>query len=286
MNNLNTPASSGERLSFYKLFSVKNYIVEIPIIQRDYAQGRASEQEVRASFLDALKQYLIQNLPNRDLDFVYGSLSKDGDSLRFVPLDGQQRLTTLFLLHWYLAQIANQADVLRATLYHNEKSLFRYETRPSSSEFCDALMGNDIDMSALLKSGVDENDSLSKTIQDRGWFHLTWNNDPTIQSMLTMLDSIHAKFSGHPEFFLQLIDEENPIISFFFLDLKEFNLSDDLYIKMNARGKPLTDFENFKAKFEQFIDSVKSELPRYTLDLGIKNDVDGHQYFVHKIDMD
>jgi len=72
MNNLNTPASSGERLSFYKLFSVKNYIVEIPIIQRDYAQGRASEQEVRASFLDALKQYLIQNLPNRDLDFVYG----------------------------------------------------------------------------------------------------------------------------------------------------------------------------------------------------------------------
>jgi hypothetical protein len=70
------------------------------------------------------------------------------------------------------------------------------------------------------------------------------------------------------------------------LDLKEFNLSDDLYIKMNARGKPLTDFENFKAKFEQFIDSVKSVLPRYTLDLGIKNDVDIHQYFVHKIDMD
>lgn len=285
MSNLSTPTSSGERLSFYKLFSAKNYIVEIPIIQRDYAQGRASEQEVRASFLDALKQYLIQNLPNRDLDFVYGSLSKDGDSLRFIPLDGQQRLTTLFLLHWYLAQIANQADILRATLYkNNEKSLFRYETRPSSSEFCDALIGNDIDMSSLLKSGVDEKDSLSNTIQDRGWFHLTWINDPTIQSMLTMLDSIHSKFSGHPEFFLRLIDEENPIITFFFLDLKEFNLSDDLYIKMNARGKPLTDFENFKAKFEQFIDSVKSNLPRYLLDLGIKSDVDGHQYFVYKVD--
>ena len=56
MSNLSTPTSSGERLSFYKLFSAKNYIVEIPIIQRDYAQGRASEQEVRASFLDALKQ--------------------------------------------------------------------------------------------------------------------------------------------------------------------------------------------------------------------------------------
>lgn len=131
------------------------------------------------------------------------------------------------------------------------------ETRPSSSEFCDALMGNDIDMSALLKSGVDENDSLSKTIQDRGWFHLTWNNDPTIQSMLTMLDSIHAKFSGHPEFFPQLIDEENPIISFFFLDLKEFNLSDDLYIKMNARGKPLTDFETLRQSLSSLLILLK-----------------------------
>ena len=28
---------------------------------------------------------------------------------------------------------------------------------------------------------------------------------------------------------------------------------EDLYIKMNSRGKPLTPFENFKARFEQAI---------------------------------
>ncbi len=28
---------------------------------------------------------------------------------------------------------------------------------------------------------------------------------------------------------------------------------EDLYIKMNSRGKPLTEFENFKARFEQDI---------------------------------
>ncbi len=286
MSNVNTLASSGERLSFYKLFSEKKYSVEIPIIQRDYAQGRSSEYEVRASFLEALNQYLIKKLPNRDLDFVYGSLTKDGESFRFVPLDGQQRLTTLFLLHWYLAQISNQADVLRAVLYKNEKSLFRYETRASSSEFCDALIGNNIDMSNLLKVRADGKASLSKTIQDQGWFHLSWMNDPTIQSMLTMLDSINDMFSGHPEFFDRLIDIENPIITFLFLDLKEFNLSDDLYIKMNARGKPLTDFENFKAKFEQRIKSFKNELLGYELNLGVKKNVDGYEYFVHKIDTD
>jgi hypothetical protein len=38
-----------------------------------------------------------------------------------------------------------------------------------------------------------------------------------------------------------------PVISFKFLNLEEFELSDELYLKMNARGKALTDFENFKA---------------------------------------
>jgi len=287
MSTINTLPSSGERLSFFKLFSEKNYTVEIPIIQRDYAQGRASEYEVRESFLEALNQYLIQNIPNRDLDFVYGSLTEDGASFKFVPLDGQQRLTTLFLLHWYLAQISNQAEVLRSVLYkNNKKSLFRYETRSSSSEFCDALVGNDIDMSRLLEVGVDGKGSLSKTLQDYGWFHLSWMSDPTIQSMLNMLDSIHTKFSGNPEFFQRLIDEENPVITFLFLDLKEFNLSDDLYIKMNARGKPLTDFENFKAKLEQRIKSFRNELSGYSLNFSGDKSVDGYQYFVHKIDTD
>ena len=30
-------------------------------------------------------------------------------------------------------------------------------------------------------------------------------------------------------------------------------LNDDLYIKMNSRGKPLTEFENFKARFQGLI---------------------------------
>ena len=40
----------GQHLSFYKLFTEKGLSVEIPIIQRDYAQGRSSEQEIRNNF--------------------------------------------------------------------------------------------------------------------------------------------------------------------------------------------------------------------------------------------
>lgn len=285
MGDIGELSSSGERLSFFKLFSEKMFKVEIPIIQRDYAQGRPSQREVRESFIDALYGYLEQGKPHRDLDFIYGSLLDDGDSYRFVPLDGQQRLTTLFLLHWYLAQISGQAEVLRSVLCKNNKSQFSYETRTSSSEFCDALMACDLDMTNLLEADLDENNRLSKTIQDKGWFYLSWTHDPTIQSMLTMLDSIHAKFSENYEFFQKLIDEERPVITFLFLNLHAFNLTDDLYIKMNARGKPLTAFENFKAKFEQRIKSFRTELPDYKLHFS-DNSVDGYEYFIQKIDTD
>lgn len=40
-------AFSGERFSFFQLLTEKKLRIEIPIIQRDYAQGRASELDVR-----------------------------------------------------------------------------------------------------------------------------------------------------------------------------------------------------------------------------------------------
>ncbi|MBP1646145.1 MAG: hypothetical protein H6Q16_1720 [Bacteroidetes bacterium] len=261
-NNINT--LSGERLSFYKLFNEKQYKISIPIIQRDYAQGRKTTVEVRNIFLDALFNYLDENKPNRDLDFVYGSLNQTDGITEFVPLDGQQRLTTLFLLHWYLYQISENTEGKEkffSSLFKNGKSMFTYETRSSSSEFCDALMGNNIDFDKLLKAdengdGKSLDNSLSKTIENSPWFFLSWKYDPTIKSMLTMLDAIHIKFANKKNYLESLINTEKPIITFLFLNLKDFKLTDDLYIKMNSRGKPLTSFENFKAKFEQHLENV------------------------------
>jgi len=257
MSSKDQSAYSGERLSFFQLFHEKGLQVEIPIIQRDYAQGRDNESVVRNTFLDALKTYLKENKPFRDLDFVYGTVKKiepsDENSIeqRFIPLDGQQRLTTLFLLHWYLAQIAGQAQFFREVLCNKKgRSLFTYETRNSSKEFCNALMTKDIPVDGLLRN-AHGSESVAETIKDQGWFYLSWTNDPTIRSMLNMLDAIHAKFSGCEEYFARLVDPDEPIITFLFLNLKRFKLTDDLYIKMNARGKPLTDFENFKARLEK-----------------------------------
>ncbi|MGE4346048.1 MAG: DUF262 domain-containing protein [Flavobacteriaceae bacterium] len=281
MNNI-IDTQSGERLSFFKLFNERKYRVLIPIIQRDYAQGRKSSKEVRNTFLNALYKYLEEDIPNRDLDFVYGSLNKVDGITDFIPLDGQQRLTTLFLLHWYLFQISSNTEkknLFKSALLNGEKSMFTYETRGSSEDFCDALVCKEIDFNNLIDN------SLSKTIENASWYFLSWKNDPTIQSMLTMLNAIHEKFADRPEFFERLLDNENPIITFLFLNLKDFELTDDLYIKMNSRGKPLTPFENFKAKFEQFLESIIPER-EFTLkyDKSTEEKVSLKEYFSYNID--
>ena len=52
---------------------LKDNIVEIPIIQRDYAQGRKGKAFIRQTFLSNLKQALEDNSKELVLDFVYGS---------------------------------------------------------------------------------------------------------------------------------------------------------------------------------------------------------------------
>lgn len=246
---MSTNIQLGDKISFIKLFSQSELNVRIPIIQRDYAQGRPSAHEVRKAFLKALLSYL-QAEGTHDLDFVYGAVSESQD---FLPLDGQQRLTTLFLLHWYLAQISNSPEARVA--YYNcmltseGQVRFSYETRPSAKDFCQALLSETRERGLDLKG----EDTLSALIKEQPWYFLSWDRDPSITAMLTMLDDIHKVFYMERDGLAKLLDQDNPRLSFQFLDLKGFGLTDDLYIKMNARGKSLTPIETFKASLEQYL---------------------------------
>lgn len=213
--------------------------LQVPIIQRDYAQGRPDAQAtaVRTGLLAALREALTHEQP-LTLDFVYGELDP---ARRFVPLDGQQRLTTLFLLHWYLAL---RADRLYDTDVQAVLGKFSYETRSSARDFCRRLV------SSALPSWQ-ENPSLSASLCDQAWYQPAWAYDPTVASMLVVLDALHDEaFGAEASWFARLTDPGHPLVGFYWLEMQRVGLSDDLYLKMNARGKPLTDFENWKAQFD------------------------------------
>src|SRR5206468_5919921 len=98
--------------------------------------------------------------------------------------------------------------------------------------------------------------SVRHMLEDQPWFFLHWRMDPTIQGVLTMLDAVHERFRSSAGLYGRLTDGERPAITFHLLPLEHFGLSDDLYIKMNARGKPLTPFGTFKARFEELLSEL------------------------------
>lgn len=234
---------------------LENYNIVIPMVQRDYAQGRRTEavNRVRNRFLDAIKSYLVTKAEDKvmKMDFIYGEKEKVWsttvvnklENIIVTPLDGQQRLTTLYLLHWYAAKKCGIEEEQYKFLYN-----FTYDIRPSSRDFCTHLMQYTPIWSL----------PLSEQLIDQHWFMGEWHNDPTIISMLVMLDSINEKFSDVQNLWEILICEPSRII-FYFLPLSENGMSDELYIKMNSRGKKLTDFEHFKAEYENLYESDSEE---------------------------
>lgn len=223
----------GNVLSFWELLNLHK--IEIPIIQRDYAQGRKDKKEIRENFLGALFDSVNGNHPIK-LDFIYGNLDENVSH----PLDGQQRLTTLFLLHWYAAAKEGYLTEEKINIFKK----FTYETRISSREFCNELVSKAI--------SIRENTDLSLEIIDSSWFFLSWKKDPTIDAMLRTIDDIHSSFYPVENIWGKLTGS-NRLIDFYHIDLEGIGLTDDLYIKMNARGKLLSPFENFKASFQKLI---------------------------------
>ena len=226
--------------TFVNIFSGGVKRIIIPNIQRDYAQGRDTTeiQRVRSRFLNALYKAVTTDNAIK-LDFVYGDLSDDGT---LTLLDGQQRLTTLFLLHWYAARRENVPPAETAFL-----KKFLYDTRPDSREFCKFLIDCEVTF----------DEKLSAAIEDAANFPLSWKKDPTVSSMLVMLDAIDEKFCNVGNLWGKL---KGGAISFYFLPIKDIGLTDELYVTMNSRGKPLTDFEHFKAEFKSRLDEIDGEL--------------------------
>jgi len=220
---------------------LKKYEVEIPILQRDYAQGREGEHEkrVRKQLLKDMR-LAITGETQLDIHFVYGRAEKENG--KFIPIDGQQRLTTLFLLHLY----AFRNDKSKTELFRK----FTYETRVSSRRFLKKLteMREKVFASELVPS---------EEICESEWFVSSWKYDPTVKSILTMLDDIKIVFSGVPNLG-QCLAEKRPIV-FKFRDMENLGMEDSLYIKLNARGKPLTLLENFKARLIGQLEKLKPE---------------------------
>lgn len=260
MANIDEIRNIGEKFTFHDLLTLPasrpesekwqtSMRIAIPKIQRDYAQGRDNEEDVRKGFLDTLFDYMVGESvgTKTELDFIYGKVDKSSSPYVFQPIDGQQRLTTLFLLHLFVGKCAHE-DLTFMCYGNHKKSRFSYETRDLSRQFCDRLVSDTV-------IPLSEWPCVAEYIKKQWWFTGLWKSDPTISSMVTMLHEIELRFG-------QIKHDKNAMsavwnnlrdnIEFWFLDLDDLRATDDLYIKMNSRGKELSGFEHFKAMADAY----------------------------------
>lgn len=218
---------------------LSRYRVVIPGIQRHYVQGANNPmaESVRKQFVKEIFK-AIEKQEVLNLHFIYGPINTDGED-SFVPVDGQQRLTTLWLIARYAIEktdITIRKDLLRLL------SRFTYEDRINAKRFCQALTCDD--------SKWDISKDPNPDILCQDWFVGYWKEDETVASMIRMLSTIHEEWNKHQNF-ITADDVLEAIASQVRFELKIDSFGDDIYMKMNARGLQLTQWENFKCKFPE-----------------------------------
>jgi len=202
--------------------------VEIPFLQRNYIHGANTPraEEIRNHFLNEFINSMTPEGRRFDLNFIFGT-RKDN---KIIPVDGQQRLTTLWLLAAYIAnhRNTNSHDVNCKTLPWKLER-FNYAGRPLAA-FALKLIAHGATSEQLREAGL--------------------CSDITVSSMAQTLETIANDERLKNYTFEQLVSGLNNV-EFEFEQIKQD--ADYTYIKMNARGKTLTQWENFKGKFSELL---------------------------------
>ena len=223
------------KTTFYKAFIVDGgKDIYVPRLQRDYVQGNNSG--VRTNFCQNLINSITGNeIQMMDLNFIYGYDEEN----YFIPIDGQQRITTLWLLHLYILSESCLPDSI---------CNLQYCTRDSAMNFCKALKEN-IGSLCLKQKNADLN------IKDQNWYFDCWNKDTTVEGIIAVLDYLHEQWRDkNSDFFVslwKLLSSDNCPITFTFIDNKEEDLNNNIYLKMNSRGRKLSEYELLKSWLDE-----------------------------------
>ena len=222
----------------YCLRNIKNIL--IPDFQRAYAQGRNTPQsrEIIENFVSDIRKVMDRTDSSLSLDFIYGRRNNGV----FEPYDGQQRLTTLFLVHLYILRKAD-CEQTKNQAWRGFK--LNYHTSIESGRFVEAI--SDYKNQIFVK----QKDTWKLChLESQLYVDSQMLEDDAVKNMLRTLSVIDEK-----------LGDLNATKSSESLSQLSFNLYDCLpdanpevfYLTTNTRGLPLTPFENFRSKYDSYL---------------------------------
>jgi uncharacterized protein with ParB-like and HNH nuclease domain len=228
----------------------------IPEIQRDYVWKETNVTKLLLSIKEnsekqnnistALSDELISKLPLeirdkmvRELEanksycnvgFIYAYFDLEFPG-RLMLIDGQQRMTTLFLLILAVSIKEKKQDEFRRGYFKDKFLKVDYKVRECTHDFLvnfvdHLLNGNDFTL-----------------VLDQYWYFSEYNEDVTIQSIYNNYKVIR-EFIGLNPISLQYIED---YVEFYYFDTNKSKQGEELYIYMNSRGESVSSGESVKA---------------------------------------
>lgn len=234
---------TGETYTLAELFSEERQII-IPDLQRDYCWG--NDNNTKASGKGELVTDFVKNLIEQ---FQY----KDNESLNLgllygyeIPTnhiqlcDGQQRVTTLFLL---LGMINKHTSALQQHLIsdfeykHDDKEPYlKYAIRESSLYFLSDLVCNFF---------INNTDAV-EVIKTTDWYFQDYDLDPSIQSMIKALGIIENILKDENLDLMSFGDWLLYKLTFMYVDMETRKNGEETFVIINTTGEPLSATENLK----------------------------------------
>ena len=253
------------------LLSLNNFIV--PEIQREYVWG--NNPDVLEKFLKQIRDnaetcaecHHIHSSKHLNIGFLYSYKPSyiEYEHERIMDeflIDGQQRITTLFLLLLYRATIEGRIDDFIAICRADENDSnmgFNYKVRNLTQEFIVQLINHvkpekDKDEKANVEKIDKAFDFTTDLDNTPHWFLDDYKSDPTIMSMVAAIESIKKIFSSTENHYFDYLLTH---IHFWHFKTEATSQGEELYITMNSRGEQLSDNEMQKARTLPAEDQVK-----------------------------
>lgn len=265
---------SGDPYSLKGLFTKNNRII-IPDMQREYCWAHTISAINNENLVEKFVGDLLESNKNAESEIQLGLLyAYESPKNDFQLCDGQQRITTLYLLLGFLYSSTSDVQLKKdikdfLVIDANENKVvydirLQYAIRESTLFFL-----NDLVNQFFLTEK--ENDEIlpSDRIKKSDWDFNEYRLDPSIQNMLVALDIFHKRKDRFSDKFRRYLLEN---IRFLYFDMGHRTYGEEQFVVLNTTGEPLTKTENLKPLFLGELDNSrpifqgKTEL-RYYADL-------------------
>lgn len=228
------PLTIGKSYSLCDLFSENRKII-IPDLQRDYCWGNDDHAE---NFI----MNLIENVEKEQISL--GLLYGYEYPTQYIQLcDGQQRITTLFLLIGMMNRKYENNKLKKFLISEEEMDddfdpYLQYSIRESTLYFL-----SDLTRYFFIENAI----NCVADIKKQTWYFEEYNLDPSIQSMLKTMSVCENILKDMEQSvldpFCSLIVEK---ISFLYYDMGDAQKGEETFVVINTTGEMLSATENLK----------------------------------------